>query len=817
MGEQVNLAQILQQLTQALNAINGGNAEKQHSELFATINTQIAEFSYDSETDRTFATWFERYGPYIERDGQNLPDEMKVRLLIGKLGSQEYVRYTEGILPQKPTQISFKDTVTNLGKLFCGTKSLFVRRFEAFQLTKADHQSPIEFADQVNASCETAKMELSKEEVKALIFVSGIGDADRDLRERCLRLMEEAHLKGAQIRFAALVEECRTVLSLRSSAAALSRPIGPNTNSISVKPQRTTERSRRPLSRGQSRSPTRSNSTQSRTHQGSRPTPPSPCRWCNQMHWMSECSKRPPGAKWSRRGPVEKHCRVGNNYARGDNIQKRGSMSVLSVDGDTDSWLTLDCLINARPVSLTIDTGSRITIIQTQLWEKIGKPPLSTGKSQGKSYSGHKFELTGSFNCDVTYAGVTIKLQCYVSPDGVLNLFGLPWIRAFESKLRRPIATTLEFAIAPPVLATCSAPTSADELTALLKREFPIAFSPGLGHCNKMKAHLYLQSGAQPVFCRARPVPHGAREAVDAELDRLLEIGAIKQIDYSQWAAPIVAVKKKSGEIRVCIDFSTGLNDRLELNRHPLPRPEDIFSAIRGASIFSQIDFKDAYLQVELDEPSKHLVGLNTHRGLFQYQRLPFGVKSAPSIFQKLMDELIAGLPGVFVYLDDFVVASANHQDHCSTLRKFFGRLQEWGLRVRLSKCKFMCEQLKFLGHIVSADGIRPDPARSAAIESMPAPTNAQTLRSLLGAINYYSRFVKQMREIRTPLDELLKKDVSWHWGTRPTTRLRYGKADSPIGAAFDTLRPGQANHSRSGREQRRNWRNHFPHLQQRK
>uniref|UniRef100_A0A914HTM2 RNA-directed DNA polymerase n=1 Tax=Globodera rostochiensis TaxID=31243 RepID=A0A914HTM2_GLORO len=504
-----------------------------------------------------------------------------------------------------------------------------------------------------------------------------------------------------------------------------------------------------------SRSPTRSNNTQSRTHQGNRPTPPSPCRWCNQMHWMSECSKRPPGAKWNRREHVEKHGRVVNNYAKGDNnIQKRGSMSVLSVDGNTDSWsqIRVDRFIQLR--------------------------------------------------CDLRRR--YIKLQCYVSPDGVLNLFGLPWIRAFESKVQQPIATTLDFATAPPVLATCSAPTSADELTALLKREFPIAFSPGLGHCNKMKAHLYLQSGAQPVFCRARPVPHGAREAVDAELERLLEIGAIKQIDYSQWAAPIVAVKKKSGAIRVCIDFSTGLNDRLELNRHPLPRPEDIFNAIHRASIFSKIDFKDAYLQVELDERSKHLVGLNTHRGLFQYQRLPFGVKSAPSIFQKLMDELIAGLPGVFVYLDDFVVASANHQDHCSTLRTFFSRLQEWGLRVRLSKCKFMCEQLKFLGHIVSADGIRPDPARSAAIESMPAPTNAQTLRSFLGAINYYSRFVKQMREIRTPLDELLKKDVSWHWGPaqqhafdtakqilQSELLLTHYDPDKPITVAADASKDG--------------------------
>ncbi|KAL3121318.1 hypothetical protein niasHT_008300 [Heterodera trifolii] len=136
---------------------------------------------------------------------------------------------------------------------------------------------------------------------------------------------------------------------------------------------------------------------------------------------------------------------------------------------------------------------------------------------------------------------------------------------------------------------------------------------------------------AKPIFCKARQIPHSATES---------------PIDFSHWAAPILAGKKKDGKTRVCIDFSTGLNNALELNRHPLPRPDDIYAALNGAAYFSNLDLRDAYLQMELDQESKDLCVINTHRGLFQCKRLPFGVKSAPSIFQHLMDKICAGIPG---------------------------------------------------------------------------------------------------------------------------------------------------------------------------
>lgn len=132
-----------------------------------------------------------------------------------------------------------------------------------------------------------------------------------------------------------------------------------------------------------------------------------------------------------------------------------------------------------------------------------------------------------------------------------------------------------------------------------------------------------------PVYKPKRPVPFTSVEKVDAELDRLPQLGIITPVDFSQWAAPIVVVKKPGGKIRICADYSTGLNAALESNNYPLPVPDDIFSKLNGCKYFSIIDLSDAYLQVEVDDDSKNLLTINTHRGLFRFNRLAPGVKSA--------------------------------------------------------------------------------------------------------------------------------------------------------------------------------------------
>ncbi|VDO48433.1 unnamed protein product [Heligmosomoides polygyrus] len=164
----------------------------------------------------------------------------------------------------------------------------------------------------------------------------------------------------------------------------------------------------------------------------------------------------------------------------------------------------------------------------------------------------------------------------------------------------------------------------------------------GLGLCTKEKDDLILLPNTRPVFCSSRPVPHATLESVERELNRLQEMGVITPITHSQWAAPIVCIKKPNGKVRVCADFSTGLNKALQSFDYPLPVPEDIFASLNGGTVFSQLDLSDAYLQIELSEESKKKVVINTHKGLFKYNRLPFGIKTAPGIFQQVMNKMVA-------------------------------------------------------------------------------------------------------------------------------------------------------------------------------
>ncbi|XP_058456713.1 uncharacterized protein K02A2.6-like [Malaya genurostris] len=267
-----------------------------------------------------------------------------------------------------------------------------------------------------------------------------------------------------------------------------------------------------------------------------------------------------------------------------------------------------------------------------------------------------------------------------------------------------------------------------------------------------------------PVFRPKRPVPFHAIQKVNEELDRLQKLNIITPVDFSEWAAPIVVVKKPGGKVRICADYSTGLNAVLEPHHYPLPTPDDIFSKLAGSKVFSVIDLSDAYLQVEVDDESKKLLTINTHRGLYRFNRLAPGVKSAPGAFQQLMSSLIADINGVESFLDDFIIHTTTDAEHERTLNALFSRLQQFGFRLRLEKCNFGQSSIKFIGHIIDAKGIRPDPAKISAIVQMPCPTDVSQIRSFLGAVNFYGKFVREMHKLRRPLDNLLKKDNPIVW-----------------------------------------------------
>ncbi|PIO75137.1 reverse transcriptase [Teladorsagia circumcincta] len=205
-------------------------------------------------------------------------------------------------------------------------------------------------------------------------------------------------------------------------------------------------------------------------------------------------------------------------------------------------------------------------------------------------------------------------------------------------------------------------------------------------------------------------------------------------------------------------------NDALEQHQHPLPTPDDIFTKLNGGRYFSQLDLAEAYLQLEVDDDSKQLLTINTHQGLYRFNRLPFGVKPASGILQQCIDALIAGLDGNAAYLDDILVTGRTIDEHNTRLDTVFQRIQDYGFRVRLEKCSFLQTQIKYLGFVINAHGRRPDPDKVKAIQKMPTPRDVSQLRAFLGLINFYRNFVKNLHNLRAPLDALTKKDAVYTW-----------------------------------------------------
>ena len=224
---------------------------------------------------------------------------------------------------------------------------------------------------------------------------------------------------------------------------------------------------------------------------------------------------------------------------------------------------------------------------------------------------------------------------------------------------------------------------------------------------------------------------------------------------------------------------------------------------LSGGCYFTKIDLADAYNQILLGPESQKKLALSTHQGVLLQLRLPFGINSAPGYFQEIMDQLTRDLPGVAVYLDDILVSGSSPQEHLSNLRRLLQRLYEKGLRCRMEKCSFAQPSVEYLRHMLSQNGIATGP-KVEAVQKMPAPTKVPSLRSFLGSIQFYSKFLPNLSTTLEPLHQLTKKGATWKWDEREQaafdktkdaltadTVLAHFNTSLPVGMACDASEVG--------------------------
>ena len=254
-------------------------------------------------------------------------------------------------------------------------------------------------------------------------------------------------------------------------------------------------------------------------------------------------------------------------------------------------------------------------------------------------------------------------------------------------------------------------------------------FKETLGTLQGYEAHLYVDPQAKPRYCKARPVPYSMRTVVEQELDRLVSEGILESVKFVDWASPIVLVLKADGRsVRICGDFKL-LNQACKLDKYPLPKIDDLFVQVVGGTALSKLDLSQAYQQVPLAEESCKYVVVNTHRGLFRYNRMPFGVSSVPGMFQCIMENLLKDIPGVLMYLDDILISGKSESEHLATL-EVLQRFAGTGLHLKREKCTFLVPSVTYLGYRIDLQGLHPVPEKVRAIQNAPEPHNQSSLKS---------------------------------------------------------------------------------------
>ena len=273
---------------------------------------------------------------------------------------------------------------------------------------------------------------------------------------------------------------------------------------------------------------------------------------------------------------------------------------------------------------------------------------------------------------------------------------------------------------------------------------------------------------APPKKQPTRYIPHAARQEVARLLKEMQEANVIKP-SMSPWASPVVLVQKKDGTLRFCIDYRK-LNELTKADTFPLPKIDDLLDQLGKSKYFSTLDLKSGYWQIKVHPASQEKTAFTMHQGLFEFRVMPFRLMNAPAAFQRLMQQVLMGLNTesatdfVAVYLDDILIFSETFQDHMTHLRTVLQRLEQVNLKLNPKKCCFGCQMVEYLGHILTPDGLKPNPKRIAAVRQFATPHDVEAVKQFLGLASFYRKFVPNFTKIAELLHNLTRKDVQCEW-----------------------------------------------------
>ncbi|XP_064475325.1 uncharacterized protein LOC135389189 [Ornithodoros turicata] len=513
-----------------------------------------------------------------------------------------------------------------------------------------------------------------------------------------------------------------------------------------------------------------------------------PCFRCDGQHDPSGCRFRDAVCHFcKKKGHIEKACRSKKSLMKDrttnqlqpehEDVTVPSVYTLHNVRSEVAPKITMALRLNDVPHVMEVDSGAAFSIIgddtYRNLW-RTRRPKLQPEPTILSTWSGQPLTLLGKISVTVQLDDSTHVLSLRVVKGAGSSLLGRDWFQYLGISVKvnqMRMAETVDTVLA----------------------QYSDVFDPAFNGHSGTPVHITMKQEASPKFLKARPVPFALRDAVFKELEKLETQGILEPVQASRWATPIVIVRKKDNTLRICGDYRTTVNASVELASYPLPTIDQLLSTLRGGTFFSRVDLTQAYQQLRVDDATAEALTITTLKGLFKVKRLPFGVSVSPLVFQQFMDQLLMGLDGVVVYLDDILISAATMEEHSGRLTAVLQRLRQAGLKAKRGKCIFGVQELEFLGHIVNAEGVRPSHSKIQAIADAPPPTNKAQLQSFLGMLAFYCKFIKDRATIAESLHRLLDAEAPWRWEEkhqRAFDELKGRLLSAPVLQHYDEKKP---------------------------
>lgn len=695
---------------------------------------------------------------------------------LNAIGATPFSKLTMAFRPAKASTKTFVELSTKFKAIFEQTRNVQVERARFSNNKRLAGASIMDFVEQLQTIAEHCDFGATLEERVKTQFVAGIND--QRMLSKLLTLATTATLQDTvnKAREAELIAE-QSVAMCEATMSESVNFVNHRSGSVSNN-QQFNQRFSRGLTAGKSNDLSKVK-----------------CHRCHQLgHFARTCRRNQPRTGHGQQSIVQpgifragrtqtslnaiydaledlqlhdsddRHC---NGYDGNETSEMEGTDEELNTlmgePNELNKPVLVEVALSGKVLLMEGDTGASVSVCSLEDYRKhFPFKRLRPCEKRLKVISGDQVLVKGQIIVEKLQKNKIIKLPLIVvdTPKSFVPLLGRNWLNILAPNWRKT------FTINQIRETSREDKRFVEEQVRDMKTKYASVFDGDLTKPMKVEpVEIHMKSDAVPFVHKPYSVPFAMREKVENHLNELLKRDIIERVDYAKWASPLVVVAKPNKkDIRVCMDGSRTVNPFIETHHYPLPLIDELLVNKAGAKRFTVLDLKGAYQQLIVSERTKQLLVVNTHLGLFAFKRLPFGVKPAASIFQQVMDQVLAGLSNVETFIDDILIWAEDDRSLADKVDRVLQRLSEFNVKVNPDKCQWFADRIIYLGHVLSEGGVKANPDKILAISRAPVPRDVTQLKAFIGMVSFYQKFAKNMNVTLSPLFKLLHEGAEWDW-----------------------------------------------------